>query len=123
MATVTGLTAERMLEIEAASVVDGAVVDDILILIRHDGSQIITDNVRGPQGDPGADAVSLSYEQNFVLANTTWTINHNLGTQNLSVRSEITPGVSIEGNVVYVSDDVIEIHFYHPQTGTARVWS
>lgn len=53
MAEITGLTAERMLEIEAASVVDGNVVDDDLILEKHDGTQINAGNVRGPQGDGG----------------------------------------------------------------------
>ncbi len=40
MATVTGLTAERMLEIEAASVVDGEVVGGNLILTKHDETEI-----------------------------------------------------------------------------------
>ena len=53
MATVTGLTAERMLAIEAASVVDGDVVGDNLILTQHGGTQINAGNVRGPQGAPG----------------------------------------------------------------------
>lgn len=53
MATVTGLTADRMLAIEAASVVDGDVVGDNLILTKHDGSQINAGSVRGPQGSQG----------------------------------------------------------------------
>lgn len=53
MATVSGLTAERMLEIEAASVVDGAVVGDNLILTRQDASTINAGNVRGPVGPTG----------------------------------------------------------------------
>lgn len=54
MAQVTGLTAERMLEIEAASVVDGDVVGDNLVLTRHDGSTLIAGSVRGPEGDPAS---------------------------------------------------------------------
>lgn len=50
MATVTGLTATRMLEIEAQSIVNGDVVGDNLILIRHDGETINAGNVRGPSG-------------------------------------------------------------------------
>lgn len=42
-----------MLEIEAASIVDGEVVGDNLILTKHDASTINAGNVRGPQGDPG----------------------------------------------------------------------
>ena len=49
MATITGLTAERMEEIEAASIVDGSIVGDNLILEKHDGSTINAGNVRGPQ--------------------------------------------------------------------------
>lgn len=48
MATVDGLTKARMLAIEAASVVDGDVVGDNLILTKHDGSTIDAGNVRGP---------------------------------------------------------------------------
>lgn len=50
MATVTSLTAARMLAIEASSVVSGEVVGDELILTKHDGSTIDAGNVRGPQG-------------------------------------------------------------------------
>jgi hypothetical protein len=60
MATVTGLTADRMLAIEAESVVDGDVVGDNLILTKHDGSQINAGSVRGPQGIPGPVGSMLS---------------------------------------------------------------
>lgn len=53
MATITGLTAERMLEIEAASVVDGDIVGNDLILARQDGTIINAGNVRGPIGPEG----------------------------------------------------------------------
>ena len=53
MTTVTSLTADRMLAIEAASVVDGDVVGDNLILTKHDGSQINAGSVRGPTGAQG----------------------------------------------------------------------
>jgi hypothetical protein len=54
MATVTGLTAERMLEIEAASIVDGNVDGSgNLILERHDGSPINAGSVIGPAGPTG----------------------------------------------------------------------
>lgn len=51
MATVNGLSKERMLEIEAASVVDGHVVGDDLMLTKHDGTEFYAGNVRGPKGD------------------------------------------------------------------------
>lgn len=50
MATVTGLTAARMLEIEAQTIVDGDIVGDNLILTRHDGGTVNAGNVRGPSG-------------------------------------------------------------------------
>lgn len=53
MGTVTGLTAARMLEIEAASVIDGDVVGDDLFLTRKDGSLINAGNVRGGPGPEG----------------------------------------------------------------------
>jgi hypothetical protein len=57
MTTVTGLTADRMLAIEAASVIDGDVVSGNLILTKHDGSTINAGSVigpAGPQGPPGS---------------------------------------------------------------------
>jgi hypothetical protein len=60
MATITGLTAARMLEIEAASVVDGDVVGNDLILARQDGSIINAGNVRGPAGPTGPMGSALS---------------------------------------------------------------
>lgn len=53
MATINGLTAERMLEIEAASIVDGDVSGDNLFLYRKDGTPINAGSVRGPQGVDG----------------------------------------------------------------------
>ncbi len=55
MATVTGLTAARMKAIEDASVVDGGVVMDDLILTKFNGQQIDAGNVRGPIGVTGND--------------------------------------------------------------------
>lgn len=60
MATITGLTAERMLEIEAESIVDGDVVGNNLILRRHDGTTIDAGPVRGPKGDQGSAGVSAA---------------------------------------------------------------
>lgn len=53
MATVTGFTAARMLEIEDNTVVDGSVVGNNLILEKHNGTTIDAGNVRGPQGIQG----------------------------------------------------------------------
>jgi Concanavalin A-like lectin/glucanases superfamily len=64
MTTVTSLTADRMLAIEAASVIDGDVDGSgNLILTKHDGSQINAGSVigpTGPQGPVGSDLVVAS---------------------------------------------------------------
>ena len=54
MATITGLTAARMLEIEGESIVDGEIrVDGHLWLIHHDGTEIDAGAVTGPPGPTG----------------------------------------------------------------------
>lgn len=53
MATVTAFTAERMLDIENSTIVDGDIVGDNLILKRRDDVTIDAGNVRGPIGLPG----------------------------------------------------------------------
>ena len=59
MTTVTSLTADRMLAIEAASVVDGDVISGNLILTKHDGSQINAGPVTGPTGPQGPQGALL----------------------------------------------------------------
>jgi microcystin-dependent protein len=55
MATITGFTADRMLAIENASVVDGEIrADGHLWLTKHDGSEIDAGPVLGPPGPTGA---------------------------------------------------------------------
>lgn len=120
MATVTGLTAARMLEIEAQSVVSGVVEDDDLILVRYDGSTITAGNVRGPAGEGGS---GVSHEQTFNTASNIWVISHNKGTTNLSVQAWDLNGDEIEGDVSYIDDNTIEIEFYYPQSGIARAWN
>ena len=53
MATVTSLTAERMLEIEAASVIDGEIISGNLILTTRGGTQINAGSAVGPAGPVG----------------------------------------------------------------------
>jgi hypothetical protein len=60
MTTVTGLTADRMLAIEAESIVDGDISGNDLILTRKDGVQINAGNVRGPAGPTGPIGSDLS---------------------------------------------------------------
>ena len=53
MATVTGFTAARMLQIENGTVVDGDVVAGELILVTRGGTQINAGSVQGPTGSQG----------------------------------------------------------------------
>jgi microcystin-dependent protein len=54
MATITGLTAERMLEIEGQSVISGEIVNNHLILKKFDGTEIDAGVLPpGPQGPVG----------------------------------------------------------------------
>lgn len=69
MATISGLTAERMLAIEAQSVVGGHIDGDDLILEKFDESTINAGSVRGPQGDQGpAGDVSLAQLNEAILS-------------------------------------------------------
>ena len=53
MATVTGLTAERLIALEDATVVDAKVEAGHLILITNDGTEIDVGSIAGPAGPQG----------------------------------------------------------------------
>ena len=53
MATITGLTAERMQEIEDAAIIAAEIVSGNLILTKHDGTTINAGPVTGPPGPTG----------------------------------------------------------------------
>lgn len=57
MVTVTGFTAERMLEIEDTTVIGGSVAGDNLLLEQRNGDTIDAGNVRGPIGPPGTGSI------------------------------------------------------------------
>ena len=61
MATITGLTADRMLEIEGATVISGAIVNDHLILTKFDGTTVdagvLPPGPTGPQGPAGVASI------------------------------------------------------------------
>jgi hypothetical protein len=59
MATVTGLTADRMQEIIDSTIVDADVIGGNLILTKDDGSTVNAGSVVGPQGTPGTNASNL----------------------------------------------------------------
>lgn len=58
MTTVTGFTAARMLAMENATIIDGDVVGNNLILKRKDGTPLNAGSVRGPQGTPGTNGTN-----------------------------------------------------------------
>lgn len=74
MATVTGLTAARILEILNDTIESAMVDGDDLIFTRHDGSNFNAGDVRGPQGDTGPageDVLGLTaWLTNAMLENT-----------------------------------------------------
>lgn len=74
MATVTGLTAARILEILNDTIESAMVDGDDLIFTRHDGSNFNAGDVRGPQGDvgpAGEDVLGLTaWLTNAMLENT-----------------------------------------------------
>lgn len=72
MATVNGLTAERMEEIEAAIIVDAEIVGDNLILTRHDATTVDTGDVRGPMGPPGDCPIGTICDYIGTTAPTNW---------------------------------------------------
>lgn len=51
--TITGFTAERMLEIEQNAITQGRIVGNNLILTSFGGTDLTAGNVRGPKGDKG----------------------------------------------------------------------
>lgn len=67
MATVTGLTAERMIAIEDASIVGGTIVGDNLVLSSHGGDDFIAGNVRGPEGPAGPPLSQLNDAGDVVI--------------------------------------------------------
>lgn len=122
MGSATGLTADRMLEIEAASVVDGEVVGDDLVLTRHDGTTIDAGNVRGPAGTGGGGG-GYFHEQTFVTATNPWEHIHGLGTKGVSVYTEDSSGEELEGNVTYPDDNTVRVTFAFNMTGKFRVFN
>lgn len=72
MATVTGLTAERMQEIIDTTVVGATIVSGDLILELYDGSTINAGNVEGPVGPAGDSAVLGTCMWNIQTTVTGW---------------------------------------------------
>lgn len=77
---------------------------------------------QGPIGPQGPPAEIYYQEFNFASAETTWTVVHNVGSFGLSVETFDTNGDPIEGLVRYVDQNTIEIDWYYPTAGVARLF-
>jgi len=77
----------------------------------------------GPPGTPGADGAGSYYEEfGYASPSTLWTIVHNRESFGLNVETVDTNGDLIEGVVDFVDINTIEVHWYYPTAGTARVF-
>ena len=93
----------------------------VLVPIAGADGQNGQDGQDGQDGTPGAG--SFLGEYSFAVASNKWEINHGLGTYALVVYTFDHQGAEVEGQVVYVDEDHIEVHWYYPMTGFARVFN
>jgi hypothetical protein len=100
MATVTGYTADRMLQIENETVIDGNVAGDNLILIRRDGAEINAGNVRGPQGIEGP----VGEVSNATLAATVAALTAPSSVSGLMIQDNAIDATKIAPNAVGESE-------------------
>lgn len=75
----------------------------------------------GPPGPPGPAGTDYYQEFGFATPATTWTIVHNQNSLALNVETVVN-GEFVEGYVRYVDANTIEIDWYYPTAGTARVF-
>lgn len=123
MATVTGLTAEKMLELADEQVVGGGILGDDLILTTRGGSDINAGDVRGPQGPASGATIctqltrpaspglgQIIYEtdtrRTYVWNGTYWDPTQSVWICTSSTR----PTVPWDGSIIY-------------ETDTKRFWS
>ncbi len=151
MTLITGLTAIRMLAIEAASVVSGTITGDNLILTRQSGTTINAGNVRGPKGDPGVGRNRVmngdfSVNQRAFVSSTAtgtygfdrWavicsggTTTHSaqaptLGTLPESAKANVrlvTSGHSIAGDLCYLTQRMEGVRTLSGKTVTVSFWA
>jgi hypothetical protein len=99
-------------------------VQDVLV-ISSDGPAGPTGPMgpQGLQGEPGlAGPGALLLEYSFATPSTTWLISHGLGTYALSVELFDTSNEPIEGYVRPLDPNTIEVDWYYPTAGVARVF-
>lgn len=80
------------------------------------------DSLEGPPGEPGPAGSDFYQEYSFASPSTTWTCVHGQNTLGMNVETIDANGDPIEGLVRYLDLDTIEVDWYYPTTGTARVF-
>lgn len=77
----------------------------------------------GPQGTPGIDGPGVYYQEfNFAAPSPVWTVVHNRNSLALNVETVDAGGEPIEGNVRFLDVNTIEIDWFYPMAGTARLF-
>lgn len=78
---------------------------------------------QGPQGPPGQDGPGAYYQEfGFASPAALWVIPHGRNTFGLNVETVDTSGESVEGDVRFVDANTVEVEWYFPMAGTARVF-
>lgn len=75
----------------------------------------------GPQG-PAGSGTSFELTQGFATPSTLWVIDHGFGTYGVEVICVDQNGELIEGNVRYPSENRVEVDWFYPTAGTARLF-
>lgn len=118
MATVTGLTAARMLELADENIVGGEVVGGVLVLTTRGGDDISAGSVVGPTGPTGPAASFAGYTEPLLdLGNVSGAINIDFDASNafkitptgavvitftnLPAAGDLNPGTLIVANSTY----------------------
>jgi hypothetical protein len=128
----TPSTLSQLLEAEPELIVMDAPAQSAAVIQEEAGEPVLviqSGGRPGPQGPPGADGADGQdgpgvYYQEFGFASPTqiWTIVHNRNTFGLNVETVDINGDPMEGHVIHVDANVIDVHWYYPTAGTARVF-
>lgn len=105
-------------------------IADTSRLLVGDGTAPTADEV--PTWNPAASAYTpkplptppAPYYQEFSFASaaSVWTISHNQNTFGLSITTFDANGTAVEGDVEYPDANTIQVSWFYPMTGTARVF-
>ncbi len=77
----------------------------------------------GPVGPPGPSSGLQLATFSFSAPATVWTIQHNLGTNRIRVLLlEADEVHEKEGNVTFPDNNTVQVEWYYPETGVARLF-